>query len=139
MVNSYCLDQILFIYLFVFGSYEELFLSMQCCLDQISFFLAHMKMYSYLCNVFNDISFLTSIRMSGLNFNLGNKEYTHGVVIRFRSRELSFVFSIWLYGTSICWLLYTGIFCRRGLWDICGQLRIQRSTEPNPLITHLCF
>lgn len=40
-------------------------------------------------SVFLIVLFLTTIPFSGLNFCPNSKEYTHGVVIRFQSRELS--------------------------------------------------
>ena len=104
------------------------------CLDHfVSWFL-----WGKICYIlyFNHDLFLISIWLSGLNLNLSNKEYTHGIVIRFRSRELSFTFIIWLYGTSICWLLCTGIFCSWGLWVIYGKFRIPRCKDPNVVIIY---
>lgn len=67
--------------------------------------------------------------LSGSNINPSSEEYTHGVVIRFRSRQLcSCYVKYWLYG-AFCWLLFTGMLCSWSFWDIFEQLRIQRSKE----------
>ena len=106
-------------------------------LESSYIFLCRLQRF-YPFNAFNYVLFLTSIPFSGLNFCPSSKEYTHGVVIRFRSSELSCILEHLVTWDLPFWqVLFVVTLCSWSLGVIHGQHRIQRCKDINMSYWHL--